>query len=104
MAFHTYMGYACAKEYREYRRDAAASVASLSKATSTTAIKVIGGGSGSSDSSVISSIDDVETVSSDEFGYPKAVRLNKIVNIVFIVSLVAFNVLYWSIATAVYFS
>ena len=40
----------------------------------------------------------------EEFEYPKSERLNKIVNVMFIVLFVGFNVLYWSVAMIVYFS
>lgn len=99
MVFHTFLGWYTAKEYKNYRQGM------LNRVPSTMNGKSNGGfdAEGKHNDLVPADLEE-DIISAEEFDYPKASRLNKWVNIVFIVVLGAFNVMYWTVALAVYFS
>ena len=106
MAFHTFLGFYCGREYRRYKDRALAT-----RRQSMHAIAVRGISNTAFDAAKVpeltessTSLDQDDILSPEEFKYPRARRINKIVNIAFICLFAAFNVVYWSIAAGVYLS
>ncbi|TRY72284.1 hypothetical protein TCAL_08599 [Tigriopus californicus] len=101
MAYHTFLGYYCYKEYREYKEDFRLTRGKggitnngfqMSDMKTNGSNVTIG-----SDSSL-----DDELVASEEYDYPKAKKNNKYVMIIFCSVLIGFNVIYWTVAMVVY--
>ena len=103
MAFHTFLGWYTANEYKNYK-DSLVTRVKKSNPPSYDDGKTIevNGHHIMSDSTL--SLDPDDVISSEEYEYPKAKKLNTFCNIFFTVSLTAFNVVYWSVAMGVYFS
>lgn len=100
MAWHTFLGFFCDREYRKYKEE----MAKTRRQSIGNNLGFEPGKISLGTSESYGSFDPEDILSPEEFKYPRARRLNKLINITFICLYTLFNIVYWSIAAGVYFS
>ena len=99
MAFHTFLGYYCLREYKGYKESFRPKLNKNKMEMESnigSSLRMVHGS--------MSSLDSDEVLGADEYEYPKAEKLNKLANITFVIIYLAFNIFYWSVAMGVYFA